>query len=181
VRAFRIRRRGRATDRQWPDRMGAAVVTGLALLILTASWRGLQRHDALTRWRMDIEGRAGRPPWPTWHANWPRLALATSRVGLLETDVRGAYTFIAEHPSLARRVRCYCGCGGRLHQSLWDCFIAGLSPGGDQPVWELHATRCVRCIRIAREVLLLTQVGTEPSRVGEIIDARYRGQQLDVE
>ncbi|MBI4362934.1 MAG: hypothetical protein HY558_07145 [Euryarchaeota archaeon] len=87
------------------------------------------------------------------------------------TVVASAFTYARDHPGDLEGIRCYCGCmmhphGGRVHQSLRDCFLNGEE-------YEPHAAECGTCIGEALDVQKMTLQGLPKTEIAQRIDQRY--------
>ena len=156
----------------WPTRFAWTAVAAMALLIAVIIARNVSRHDALTRWRMELEVAAGRPDWPAWSAKWPELPVPERRRHDIPTDLHGPYAYAATHPAVLERIPCYCGCASEGHRSNLSCFVAGFR-GDGTPIWTDHSFHCEMCVHIAREVMLMTSLGMPLVDVRAAIDQHY--------
>lgn len=162
------------TNSPWQSRLSLAVmvVMGIAVAILVS--RNLVRHHSLTEWRQSLEVAAGRPAWPGWSRAWPELPARPKRDTRLPQEMRGAYAFAALNRELLQHIPCYCGCVREGHGSNLNCFVSGFRPDGS-PIWTDHSFSCPMCVRIAREVMLMSSQGMPLEQIRAEIDKRYDG------
>jgi hypothetical protein len=102
----------------------------------------------------------GVPPYlpPTPTQNLPRVLPADSFRD--EPTVAKAYAAAARIPAVVAQQPCYCGCDGRGHTSLLDCFAS------------THGAACTICLK---EVLLADAMTREGASATDVRQAIMQG------
>ncbi len=98
-----------------------------------------------------------------------RAQSASIALSQVPPAVGATYRYVAANRALAAHVPCYCGCGQfEGHQSLWDCFMK------ENGEFDEHASGCMICLDIARDVETLSKQGLDVKATRAAIDAKYR-------
>ncbi len=78
------------------------------------------------------------------------------------------YHYVEDHPAIAKKIPCYCGCGKALgHMNLLDCFVVS------RGVYSSHASGCMVCGNEATDVQRLLAEGKSVREIRNWIDAEY--------
>jgi hypothetical protein len=141
---------------------------GVASLVLLGMWR----HDTLMNWRHSLEPQGERVEWPSWTPAWPPLPPSRKSTRTLPIDLTGPAAFAARNAEVMRYIPCYCGACPADHRSNLNCYVTGFRPDGT-PVWTDHASTCPICVKVTREVMLMTGKRWSLQHIRETLDREY--------
>jgi hypothetical protein len=83
-----------------------------------------------------------------------------------------AYQFAVANPDLLDDIPCYCGCGGLGHRSNYDCYVKGVTAGGNI-LFDRHALGCQVCVDITHDTMRLLDEGKSSDEIYAAIDEVY--------
>jgi hypothetical protein len=83
-----------------------------------------------------------------------------------------AYQFAVANPDVLSAVPCYCGCGGLGHQSNYDCYVDGVTAGGNM-LFDRHALGCQICVDITHDAMRLLDEGKSNEEIYAAVDEIY--------
>lgn len=172
----RTMRSGRGRGRTQPPTPRLPLCIRAVILLIAAGLVALiglrvRQRDALTQWRQSLELRGERVEWPAWDPEWPPLPLNASQ-RKLPLDLTGPAAYVARNADAMRHIPCFCGSCPADHHSNLSCYVTGFSSDG-KPLWTDHASTCPICIRITREVMLMTHKGWPLEQIRETLDREY--------
>lgn len=154
----------------WSTRVAWAVLGTAAVVFVVVVVINLRRHDALVRWRANLEAATGNPAWPAWSPEWPELPAPRQRQ--ITAGLRGVYAYAATHKEVLGHIPCYCGCVREGHRSNLSCYVTEFRADGT-PVWTDHSFSCDMCVHITREVMLMSAQRMSLGDIRATIEQRY--------
>lgn len=89
-------------------------------------------------------------------------------------DMQLIYQAAGSATEILRWIPCYCGCGDSAgHESSMNCFVSEIREDGSV-VWDDHGTRCLVCLEIAAESIMMSQEGKSLKEIRNAIDEKYK-------
>jgi hypothetical protein len=83
-----------------------------------------------------------------------------------------AYQFAVANPDVLDAIPCYCGCGGLGHRSNYNCYVDGVTAGGNM-LFDRHALGCQICVDITHDAMRLLDEGKSSDEIYAAIDEIY--------
>ena len=91
-------------------------------------------------------------------------------------NTQASYASVDSLEEILKGLKCYCGCmdeEGKLHDSLYRCFIAERNEDGVK--WTDHGAQCGTCLAELEDAKRLNEEGKSFVEIKEFIDNKYKG------
>ncbi|WP_456274940.1 PCYCGC motif-containing (lipo)protein [Bacillus sp. AK031] len=90
-----------------------------------------------------------------------------------DENIKLVYSSAAQHTELLEYIPCYCGCGESAgHMNNLNCFVHKIEDG--KVTWDDHGTRCLACLEIAAESIVMYEKGSSIKEIRNYIDETYK-------
>ncbi|TYS18840.1 hypothetical protein FZC78_04895 [Rossellomorea vietnamensis] len=90
-----------------------------------------------------------------------------------DENIQLVYASAAQNPELLEYIPCYCGCGESAgHMNNLNCFVHEIVD--DKVIWDDHGTRCLACLEIAAESIVMHKKGESIKDIRNYIDEKYK-------
>lgn len=90
-----------------------------------------------------------------------------------DENIKLVYASAAQNPDLLQYIPCYCGCGESAgHMNNLNCFVHEIKE--DKVTWDDHGTRCLACLEIAAESIVMYEKGESIKDIRNYIDEKYK-------
>jgi hypothetical protein len=90
-----------------------------------------------------------------------------------DENIQLVYASAAQNPDLLEYIPCYCGCGESAgHMNNLNCFVHEIVDG--KIIWDDHGTRCLACLEIAAESIVMYEKGESIKDIRDYIDEKYQ-------